>query len=135
MGVLAFVDIEKVRGKIDNETVETFKRLAKKRLLEISGEDSVEKILENFELLKDGKLTNTGVLLFGENPRRYVLSTFARVGRFKTPIDILDTVEVKGNPFKQLAGLMSAIKKHISVRFEIKDIEREDNGIILFFLH
>jgi len=38
------------------------------------------------------------------------------------------------NLFKQLDGLMEAIKKHLNVRFEIKGIEREDIWIILLKL-
>lgn len=112
--------------EIDEKTVEKFKKLAKERLPEISEEDSIEKILQNLELLKDGKLTNAGVLLFGRNPQKYLSNVGARAGRFKTPIDIVDTVDVRGNLFEQLDGLMDAIKKHISMRFEIEGIERKD---------
>jgi len=110
---------------VDRETVEEFKQMAKRRL-SISDRDSVRKILENLELLQNGKLTNAGILLFGKNPQRYIISSVARVGRFKSPIDILDTVEVKENLFKQVEGLMEAIKKHLNVRFEIKGLERKD---------
>jgi len=49
-----------------------------------------------------------------------------RIGRFKTPVDIIDSVEIKGNLFKQLDEMIKVIKRHISVRYEIKDIRRED---------
>ncbi|ADQ40173.1 putative transcriptional regulator [Caldicellulosiruptor acetigenus I77R1B] len=112
--------------EVDIETIERFKRMAKKRLPEISDEDSIEKILKNLELIKEDKLTNAGLLLFGKKPQKYIHGAGARVGRFKTPTIILDTVDVSGNLFKQLDGLMEAIKKHLNVRFEIKGIERED---------
>lgn len=41
--------------------------MAKKRLPEISEEDSIEKILKNLELVKEDKLTNAVLLLFGKN--------------------------------------------------------------------
>lgn len=112
--------------EVDIETIERFKRMAKKRLPEISEEDSIEKILKNIELVKEAKLTNAGLLLFGKKPQKYIHGAGARVGRFKTPTIILDTIDVSGNLFKQLDGLMEAIKKHLNVRFEIKGIERED---------
>ncbi|MBE8540162.1 ATP-binding protein [Geoglobus acetivorans] len=112
--------------EIDEKTVQKFKKLAKERLPEISDEDSIEKILQNLELLKDGKLTNAGVLLFGKNPQKYIINAGARAGRFRTSTDITDTVDVRGNLFEQVDGLMDAIKKHISVRFEIEGVERRD---------
>ncbi|MDG6224049.1 MAG: helix-turn-helix domain-containing protein [Candidatus Thermoplasmatota archaeon] len=111
---------------LDKETFERFIGMAKKRLPEISEKDDVGKILKNLELIGDGKLTNAGVLLFGMKPQRYITSSGARVGRFKTDIDILDTVEATGNLFKQVDALLEGIKKHLNVRFEIKGIERKD---------
>ena len=112
-------------SEIDEETVELFRKMAKDRLA-INKGDSVEKILENLELIKEGKLTNAGVLLFGKNPQRYFLNSTSRVGRFKTSTEIIDSIDIKGNLFKQVEELVSAIKKHINVRFEIKDIRREE---------
>jgi len=111
--------------EIDEETVFKFKKLAKDKLA-ISEEDSIERILENLELIKNRKLTNACVLLFGKNPQRYFLNSISRVGRFKTPTQILDTVEIKGNLFKQVEDLVSTIKKHINVKFEIKDITHKE---------
>ena len=110
---------------IDRETIEQFKQMAKARL-PISNSDSPVKILENLELIKEGRLTNAGVLLFGKNPQSFIINSVARVGRFKTPIDVIDTVEVRGSLFKQVEDLVEAIKKHLNVRFEIKGIQRQD---------
>jgi len=111
--------------EIDEKTVLKFKNMAKDRL-SISEEDSIEKILENLELLKEGKLTNAGLLLFGKNPNRYLTNAISRVGRFKTQTEIIDTVEIKGNLFNQVEKVIEAIKKHLNVRFEINGIERKD---------
>lgn len=111
--------------EIDEETVSKFKEMVKDRLA-ISQSDSVEKILENLELIRDGKLTNAAVLLFGKNPQKYFLNTISRVGRFKTPTEILDTVEIRGNLFSQVEKLVEAIKKHLNVRYVIEGIERKD---------
>ncbi len=111
--------------EVDKETVDLFKELAKDRLA-ISEKDNAKKILENLELTKDRKLTNAAILLFGKNPQRYFLNSTSRVGRFKASTEIIDTVEIKGNLFKQVEEMVSAIKKYINVRFEIKEIVRED---------
>ncbi len=89
--------------------------------------DSIEKIFINLELLTDKKnITNAGILLFGEKPQKFFISAKTRVGRFKTPTDIIDTVIAEGNLFEQLEAIIEAIKKHLNVRFEIKGIQRED---------
>jgi len=111
--------------KVDGETLDMFIEMAKDRL-PVSRKDTTEKILESLELVKDGKLTNAAVLLFTKNPQKYFKNAFVRIGRFKTPVDIIDSVEIEGNLFKQLDEMIKVIKRHISVRYEIKDIRRED---------
>lgn len=96
--------------EIDEETILKFKNMAKERLA-ISQGDSIQKILENLELVKDGKLTNAGLLLFGKEPQKYFLNSISRVGRFKTPTEIVDTIEIRGNLFVQVEKLIEAIKK------------------------
>ena len=61
-----------------------------------------------------------------EVPVSYKGRFYIRVGRFKTPTEILDTIEIRGNLFLQVEKLVEAIKKHLNVRFEIKGIERKD---------
>ena len=113
-------------SELDEEAIRIFVKMSKKRI-NISENDSIIKILENLELVKDNKLTNAAVLLFGKNPSRYINIADARVGRFKSPTEVLDTVEAKGNLFKQKDILFDAIKKHLNVKFVIKDeLERED---------
>jgi ATP-dependent DNA helicase RecG len=112
---------------IDIEAVNIFKNLAKKRVSSISDDDSIEKILYNLKLLTDGKkITKAGILLFGGNPQRFFISAKTRVGRFKDS-NILDTVISEGDLFNQVEKTVEAIKKHLSVRFEInKELARRD---------
>ena len=111
--------------ELDEVSVEKFKEMAQERLA-ISEKDSPQKILENLELMKDGKLTNAAVLLFGKNPQKYFLNSISRVGRFKSPTEVVDTIIIKGNLFEQVEALVNAIKKHINVRYVIEDIHRKD---------
>lgn len=112
---------------INISIVDNFKNFAKSRVPSISKLDSIEKIFANLELTTDNNnLTNAAILLFGKNPQRFYISAKTRVGRFKTDIDIIDTVIATESLFKQLEITVEAIKKHLSVRFEIKDIQRKD---------
>jgi len=112
---------------IDVSVVEDFKNLAKNRIPAVSKMDSVKKIFRNLDLFAEDKnLTNAGILLFGKEPQRFFISAKTRVGRFKTSVDIIDTVIITGNLFRQVEATVEAIKKHLSVRFEIKGIQRKD---------
>jgi len=112
---------------IESSAVEDFKNLAKDRIPSISKLDSTEKIFVNLDLITDNKvMTNAAVLLFAKKPQKFFISAKARVGRFKTSTDIIDTVIAEGHLFKQLETIIEAIKKHLNVRFEIKGIRRED---------
>ena len=111
---------------IDIEVVNFFKRLAAQKTKIISGDDSVEKILDNLKLLtEDKKITRAAILLFGKDPQRFYISAKTRVGRFKDS-NILDTVISEGNLFNQAEQAAEAIKKHLNVRFEIKELVRRD---------
>ncbi len=113
---------------LDMETIKMFISLAEHRLPLIKDIKSHDELLKKLNLYtKEGKLTRGAVLLFGKNPQFYFPSAYTKVGRFKTPTDILDTVIVEGNLLQQLYGTIEAIKKHISVRFDtsVKDFSLE----------
>jgi len=114
-------------SEIEGSTIDNFKVLAKEKLPGITKMDSVRKIFSNLQLTTEDKhLTNAAILLFGKAPSKFIISATTRVGRFKTPTDIIDTVIIEGNLFKQLDLTVDAIKKHLNVRFEIKGIHRKD---------
>ncbi len=112
-------------SEIDMETVDKFTGMAGENI-SISKNDSVEKILENLELIRDGKLTNAAVLLFTRNPQKYIPNSVVKIGRFKTPTQIIDSIEIGGNLFKQVDEMVKYIKKNINVLYKIEDLRRTD---------
>jgi len=114
--------------EIDIETVNLFVRLAvgKKRFADISLDESPKTVLEKLELISDGKLKNGAILIFGKNPQRHFINHCVRIGRFKTEITIIDDKWAKGNLFQQFEETINILKQFISVRYEIKDFQRED---------
>ena len=57
---------------IDEEQVTAFVETAEaKGRLDLKGSRTPKAVLQNFNLLRDGKPTNAAVLLFGKNPRRF----------------------------------------------------------------
>ncbi len=112
---------------IKESAVKRFIGIAKQRLSNISESDSIERIFNNLELITDNKkITKAAYLLFGNNPQQLFISARIRVGRFKSPTKIIDTVIIEGNLFEQLEETIKVIKKNINVKFEIKGIEREE---------
>lgn len=114
--------------EIDPETVHRFISLAvdKNRLADVSLKESPDVILKKLDLISDGKMTNGAVLLFGKNPQKHFINLCVRIGRFKTETVIIDDKWVKGNLFHQFEETLNILKQFISVRYEIKDIQRED---------
>ncbi|MDI9597256.1 MAG: ATP-binding protein [Atribacterota bacterium] len=112
---------------INEKTVDRFRELANNKISSISKSDSINKIFSNLDLINnDKKIKNAALLLFGNNPQNNFISAKSRVGRFKSSINIADTVIAEGNIFNQLEIVLEAIKKHLNVKFEIKDIQRKD---------
>jgi ATP-dependent DNA helicase RecG len=114
--------------EIDIETGNLFVRLAvgKKRLADISLDESPKTVLEKLELISDGKLKNGAILIFGRNPQKHFINHCVRIGRFKTETTIIDDKWAKGNLFQQFEETINILKQFISVRYEIKDFQRED---------
>jgi len=114
--------------EIDIETVNLFVRLTvgKKRLADISLDESPKTVLEKLELISDGKLKNGAILIFGKNPQKHFINHCVRIGRFKTETTIIDDKWAKGNLFQQFEETINILKQFISVRYEIKDFQRED---------
>jgi ATP-dependent DNA helicase RecG len=114
--------------EVDAETVGRFIRLAtdKKRLADFSVNEPPEVILQKLELISDEKLTNGALLLFGKNPQKHFINLCVRVGRLKTETTIIDDKWARGNLFQQFEETLNILKQHIGVRYEIKDIERDD---------
>ncbi|MDI6755450.1 MAG: ATP-binding protein, partial [Thermodesulfobacteriota bacterium] len=115
-------------AEIDTETVNRFVRLAvgKKRLADISLDESPKTVLEKLELISDGKLKNGAILIFGRNPQKHFINHCFRIGRFKTETTIIDDKWAKGNLFQQFEETINILKQFISVRYEIKEFQRED---------
>lgn len=99
-------DVVEPRAKlkdIDGVAIEAFKKGAtvSKRLPFIADEKDIVKILDNLLLLEDGKLKRAGILLFGNNPCRFFINAFVKIGRFgKTDDDLRFQEVVEGNAFQ-----------------------------------
>lgn len=81
---------------IDDEKVKHFLKKAKiGRNLNIGLKISVKEILQKLDLLKDDKLTNAAILLFGKEPQRFFLQAEVRCARFKGNEPVKPFIDMK----------------------------------------
>lgn len=108
---------------IDEEKVRWFLRKAKyERNFDVEPEIPIKAALGKLELMKNGKLTNAAILLFGKNPQKFFLQAETRCARFKgtKPIEFTDMKVFQGSIIKQVEKALSFVLDHIPMRVEIK---------------
>ena len=100
---------------ISQENIDYFIDKVEKNFGKTFNEDPFT-ILKKYELIKGDKLTFGAYLLFTSN--NSALTAF-QIGRFKTPIDIIDNIDINTNLFAQIDIAIDFIKKHLMTEFII----------------
>lgn len=106
---------------INIETIDKFKKIAVKRIPSVKDENDPLIILEKLNLIKNGKLTRAGLLLFGKDPKKFWTSAYIKVGKFLTDTDIISTDDIEGNLFEQVEKTLELLRtKYLisEIRFE-----------------
>ena len=114
---------------IDEEKVRWFLRRARfERRLEIDPDISVREALERLNLIKNNKLTNAAILLFGKRPQKFFLQIKLRCARYKgtTPITFIDLKIVEGNIIDQVEEAENFVLSHIKKAAKIVGFERQE---------
>lgn len=112
---------------IDKNKVKRFLEKAKfERRLGINPNLSVKEALEKLNLIRNGGITNAGVLLFGKNPQKFFLQAEIKCARFKgaEPLEFIDMKVFGGDIIDQTEDALEFIKEHIKLHAEIKGTER-----------
>ncbi|MEW6298073.1 MAG: hypothetical protein AB1671_10080 [Thermodesulfobacteriota bacterium] len=110
--------LEKIRQFMD-----AVRRAGRRPVPERTGE---HEFLEKLELLKDGQLTRAALLLFGKRPTSYFPSAFLKLGRFRSPILIVDDREVEGTLLEQVEEAMSWFRERFQTKFVITGKPQRD---------
>ncbi|MBU4347938.1 putative DNA binding domain-containing protein, partial [Patescibacteria group bacterium] len=129
--------LEKNRDKLkwDSEICENAKieNISKKRLkwfLKGVGKEyySVGKSLDKLGLIRDGKLINSALVLFGKNPQKFFLNIKLRCAVFATTGTslILDRQEFEGNLFNLIEKAEEYILKNIHIGMRLEGLRRID---------
>lgn len=112
---------------IDLNTIAKFKELAVKRFPAATKEKSVVDLLEKLHLLNKGKLTRAAILLFGKDPRKFYISSYIKIGRFKDDATLLSMDDIYGNLFQQAEDAIEVLKKkYLQSEIKIKKLHREE---------
>jgi len=77
-------------------------------------------------LLKENKLTNAAILLFGKKPQRFFMQSEVRCARFKgtEPLEFIDMKVFAGTVIDQREDAVEFVKEHIKLHARIIETER-----------
>ena len=111
----------------DDLSIRKIKRFIDESGINIRLEDPMD-FLETLGVIKNGKMTNAGVLMFSEPVEKYIPQSKIRLMRFSgtSRVNIMDRIDVSDNLLTQFHEAFSFIKKHIMVKSIIKDAKRTD---------
>ena len=91
-------------------------------------DDELEVLLDKFKLLRNGKLTNAAVVLFGKQlfdyPQMMIRMAYFRG---KEKMVFIDNKQEEGNFFDLLDAGMAFCFRHLSLSGEVKGLQREEH--------
>jgi hypothetical protein len=112
------LDLDKIRRFMD-----AVRRAGRRPIPEGTNE---REFLEKLELLKDGQPTRAALLLFVTQPTRRFCSAYLKLGRFRSPILIVDDREVQGTLLEQVEGAMAWFRERLQTKFVITGKPQRD---------
>ncbi len=102
---------------IDDDAVRWFLRRVKyERNFNVDPETSVWEVLDRLDLIKDEKLTNAAILLFGKRPQKFFLQAETRCARFKGTKPVKPFMDMKvfgGSIIDQVSKSLGFVLEHI----------------------
>jgi ATP-dependent DNA helicase RecG len=79
------------------------------------------------KLIRNGKLTNAAIILFGKKPKKFFNNAIVKCGRFRgTGKEFIDMKDFEGNLFDALDKILSFFKEHLRVSARIEGIIRKE---------
>lgn len=96
---------------IDDTAVEFFKKKAREkgRLDEEALSETKKNLMDKLQLIRDGYLTHAAALLFSDNPDKWFLGAYIKIGFFETDADLIYHDEIHGSLLQQVDKAMDLI--------------------------
>lgn len=115
---------------LKKETFEFFKKrgIRSQRLSEETLNDTNEQLLENLKLVEGKYLKRAALLLFHDDPEKFITGAYIKIGYFENKADLIFQDEVHGNLFEQIEKAIDLlftkyIKAFISYENSLNRIE------------
>ncbi len=112
---------------LKQETFDFFRKRAIKsqRIEEDVLNDTNEQLIENLQLKENEFLKRAAILLFHNNPEKFVTGAYIKIGYFETDDDLKFQDEIHGNLFVQIENTMDLLfTKYIKAEISYKGINR-----------
>lgn len=121
--ILPEVNIDHFR----NESFTIFKEKAclSKRMGSEDMEVSKQELMERLELIEHGKCKRAGILLFHQNPEKWISGAYVKIGYFETDADIRYQDEIHGSLLLQAEQVTDLIYlKYLKAEISYQGIQR-----------
>jgi ATP-dependent DNA helicase RecG len=112
---------------LKQETLDFFRKRAFKsqRIVEEILTDTNELLIENLQLQENKLLKRAAILLFYNNPEKFITGAYIKIGFFQTDDDLKYQDEVHGNLFEQTEKTMDLLfTKYIKAEISYQSINR-----------
>lgn len=112
---------------LDKETFSFFRKRAfkNKRIEEEALTDSNELLIENLRLKENDYLKRAAILLFYNNPEKFVSGSYIKIGFFETDSELMFQDEIHGNLFQQVEKTIALLfSKYIKANISYEGIHR-----------
>ena len=112
---------------LSDKAIKLFKERAarKKRIDNAILEDSNEVIMKNLRLYDNGYLNQAAVLLFHDNPEKYINGAYIKIGFFETDTELRFQDEVHGSLIEQVDKAVELLKlKYMKAWISYEGIQR-----------
>ena len=112
---------------VSDKAVERFKNLASKkgRINSAYLDEPKEILLDRLGLIKSGYLTNAAMLLFSDDPQRWQLGAYVKIGFFRNHADLEYQDEIGGPLIDQIDRAIEVIHlKYMKARITYEGIQR-----------
>lgn len=123
----AIVEPTATLADLDADYISRFVQTVKEKgRLPIPVQATDQDVIRKLELVKNEVPTRAALLLFGTNPESFFSSAFLKLGRFRSPTQIVDDREIHGTVIEQLDGAMSWFKERLETEFVITGKSERD---------